>query len=273
MKCSAIISSLESTNLKTYSLLTCHFGDTFWINTCISNVLRFTGDELKEIYIINQNRDQNKNLSYLPKVSRVLEFEPNQKQISMLGHDHPASLDSALQEIEFHTSHVIILDSDCFPIAENWINSDFDIQLASDPNAPGLTHPCFVVIPTRLLKKVSFSYGINEVGFDTGRLIGLQLSQMNESFLIDAAAKGFNGTKGTLYSNGKVFHFGSGSFAYSVDKRLNAINPLIVEKYFERKISKNVFSLNLFERFIFSLGFAIKSSIQIFLKSFRNVNK
>jgi hypothetical protein len=193
----------------------------------------------------------------LPRVREVISFPENESQVAILGHDHPSSIDEAIKSVKFETTHVIILDSDCFPISRSWLDELPEAAAAADPEKTGLTHPCFMVLPVPYLKHLSFSEGVAELGIDTGRLVGLQMSKQGLDFSILKAIKAFSGIKGTLYNSGTVFHFGSGSFANSSDPRLLRQVAGRINRFFNRKIDRDVYRLSFLEKFMFAVAFGL----------------
>jgi hypothetical protein len=153
--------------------------------------------------------------------------------------------------LEFQTSHVIILDSDCFPISSDWLDRLPEVAVAADPSKSGLTHPCFMVLPVSYLPLLSFSEGVDELGIDTGRLVGLQMSKGGLGFSVLPATKAFSGVKGFFYNSNTIFHFGSGSFSHSTDPRLIRQVSSQLNGYFKKKVSRGVYKLTFAEKFIF----------------------
>ena len=132
-----------------------------------------------------------------------------------------------------------------------------EIELAQDPDKLGLSHPCFMVIPVEALNGLSFSFGVVELGADTGRFISMQLLQNGHIPKIHKPMKSFNGIRGDLYSNGKIFHFGSGSFAFSKDSRLTNQIFSRVDKFFINRVKQDNFKLNKLEKLFFLFGIGL----------------
>ena len=168
------------------------------------------------------------------------------QQIRSVGHDHGASLDKALKTTNFKTSHLLILDSDCFPTNDSWLNTLSNIELASDPSKHGLSHPCFMSIPCHLLSQINFSQGVNELGIDVGRLVGLQLSNIGLEVKLTVPVQTFRGLRGVQYNNA-IYHHGSASFLSSKEERIKKQVNKKVEIFFKRKIKNSDFTLNFFE--------------------------
>jgi hypothetical protein len=241
----------------TYTVITFHFGSTYWVTKCLNNINTYSDDRLSEVIIINQDRVDVPELLQLPRVREVISFPENESQVAVLGHDHPSSIDEAIKSIKFETTHVIILDSDCFPISRTWLDELPDAAAAADPEKTGLTHPCFMVLPVPYLRYLSFSEGVAELGIDTGRLVGVQLSKEGLDFSLLSATKAFSGVKGTLYNADTVFHFGSGSFAHSTDPRLLRQVAGRINSFFVRKIDRDVYRLSFLEKFMFAVAFGL----------------
>jgi len=235
-----------------YTVVTCHFGSTFWIKKCLHQLDKFSDERLKEVVVVNQDRVDLPELSDLPRVSQVVTFPLNEDEVAVFGHDHPSALNSAIHSLEFSTSHVIILDSDCFPTNSSWLDSLSDVVLAADPEKTGLTHPCFMCLPVESLSGISFSEGVVGLGIDTGRLVGAQLLRHGYRPEILPAKRAFSGLKGHFYKGESIFHFGSGSFAHSADPRLLSQVSKVVDQHLLKKISKNVFKLTFPESLFFA---------------------
>ncbi len=197
--------------------------------------------------------DQSDWLHKLPRVRQTFTYPAVDSEFSLLGHDHPSSLNRVCRE-KILTTHVIVMDSDCFPISESWINSlinklaTADCVLAGDRRANGLTHPCFMAIPARALGSVDFSAGV-EIGVDTGRLVGFQLSTAGLRVNILQPETGFDGYTGDLYLEGTILHVGSRSFPSSKDSRLISQVDHQQAKIIRRYVQGDRFHLNLQDKF------------------------
>lgn len=232
---------------RSYTLVSAHFGDLFWIRALLDRVDRLSDHRVERAVIINQDRCPRPELNELPRVTTVLEFPIDHFQFMRLGHDHPASLDRALASLDFSTSHVLVMDSDCFPIREGWLDLIEDVSLAGDPAKWGLTHPCFMVFPVAEIGRVNFSDGLKEVGLDTGRLVGLQLARSGRRVVVDQPARSFSGFAGWTYLDGSLYHHGSGSFTSTSNSWMNQqVNPRI-ERWLRVKINRNQFTLRYWE--------------------------
>jgi hypothetical protein len=232
-----------------YTLITCHYGDPFWIRHTLSRVGIWGDHRIRRVIVVDQSRESGSQLLSIGNVNDVVEFPLDLEQVAILGHDHPASLDRAMSSISFDTSHVIVLDSDCFPIDSTWLDRVEGTTLAADPHKWGLTHPCFMSFPTSRIPYVNFSAGLLEVGIDTGRLVGLQLAQSGEQVKISAALEAFSGVRGHYYLDGSVYHHGSASFISSANVKLRSQVDLRTEQFFRSKIVRDDFKLSAFDRF------------------------
>lgn len=56
-------------------------------------------------------------------VDQVISFELDERNVAILGHDHPSSLNKALRGVAVSSLHVTILDSDCFPLQNTWLET------------------------------------------------------------------------------------------------------------------------------------------------------
>jgi hypothetical protein len=235
-----------------FTLVSAHFGDLFWIEHLAAQVV--SEPAIERVIFIDQDRsaDTAQRLGTLPVRPEVVSFQKDAEQIDLTGHDHPASLDKCLK-LNFTTSHVILLDSDCFPVASNWLDRvrlalvDHDAIVARDPKKFGLSHPCFMVLPTFALSRLNFSEGLVEAGIDTGRLVGLQLRKLGHRVYWDAPSRAFRGKRGDFYLDGALYHHGSASFASSEDAKLTSQVNRRIEQFFRSKVARNDFSFNLLD--------------------------
>ena len=78
----------------TYTVVSCHYGDLFWIEHMLNQVHKHSAGQVREAVIVDQSRNSAEALAELPLVSHVLTFEPNAAQIAVEGHDHPSALRS-----------------------------------------------------------------------------------------------------------------------------------------------------------------------------------
>lgn len=234
----------------TYTLITFHFGDSKWINLWLQFVLACSDERVQKILIVDQNRKAKIDFSSVDDRISTLKFPKDSDQIKLMGHDHAASINKSLNETVFETSHIVIFDSDCFPINTGWLDLVEEQNLpvlASDPSKWGLTHPCFMVFSVSDASKLDFAQGFKELGIDTGRLVGLQFIEKGITPTIVRSTKGFRGKRGDIYLNNSIYHHGSSSFASASDKRLvNLVNP-VEENFFYSKISNGEFRLSFWE--------------------------
>lgn len=204
----------------TFTLVTFHFGDPVWVRHLLSQVARHPDDRIVEIVIVDQSRTSHDLLAALPNVSEVVTFPIDERDHELLGHDHPAAIERVLTR-DFSTSHVLIMDSDCFPIADGWLEGLSGACFAGNPAADGLSHPCFNILPVDLLADVDYRLGMDDLGFDTGRLVAFPLAREGMPVqLLEPSQRAFRGTRGTLYHEGRIYHHGSGSFLTAGDRRL-----------------------------------------------------
>lgn len=169
--------------------------------------------QIAEIFVIDQNREK-------PPVNidsritlRVKRFPSDPVQLELLGHDHPASLQQAIHSIRFSGERIIIMDSDCLPVNDQWSSKLSEVTmplLAADPAKWGLTHPCYMILEVSSLRYVNFSEGVSTVGIDTGRLVGHQLSSAGIQLKLDHGRPAPWG-RGYFYHGGAVYHHGSAS--------------------------------------------------------------
>jgi len=203
-------------------LITAHFGDRDWITHTLGQVDQFSGHELQAVVVIDQSRSAASYLRRLPRVTDIVTVPRNIDQEILLGHDHATSLNAVVHGYSFATERVVVLDSDCFPLRQDWLGSGSSVRMAQDPMKHGLTHPCFMDFPTAARSHLDFAEGLMEVGIDTGRLAGLQLARAGYSVDILDAKPAFRGFRGHFYDNSRIYHHGSGSFLDHPDRRLSS---------------------------------------------------
>jgi len=214
-----------------FSFLITHFGNEKWLNYTIRNICRFFSSESK-IFIINQNRVPLASQNY-KNVVEILQF-PRQTTFPSL--DHALSLDQTLRLTNFQSKYLVILDNDAFPVSNHWFQMIIDLLehsdaiLAQDPRNPNLSHPCFAVIPTRLLAELNFSEGVGshkrEMQFDTGRLIYSQLKGKCRVKLAPPEVA-FPGLFGDTYLERSLIHVGSISLRQLDSEKLRFTNRVL----------------------------------------------
>lgn len=245
-----------------FTLLTAHFGDFFWICNFAKRIrLLSATDAIQNFCIVDQDRSSKSELflSELPGKPDVLTFPKDVVQISQFGHDHAAALNHCMK-IDYATSHLIILDSDCFPVKPDWIDlirsilrAGSNAILARDPNKHGLSHPCFMVLPIAALPRLDFAEGFSEVGIDTGRLIGFQLQKLGYKVHWDEGNKASSYRGSFFYLQRALYHHGSASFVSSSQKKLSSQVDSYTEEFFRRKVARGEFNLTLYDKVQLSL--------------------
>ena len=232
----------------TYTLVSCHYGDLFWIEHLLRAVERFGGSRVIEAVIVDQSRENADELAKLPLVRDVLTFEPDAEQIAVEGHDHPYALDRAVHETTFTSSHIIVMDSDAFPTSSRWLEGIEDIALALTPGSKRNTHPCFMVFPVADRDVVNFSEGFLERAQrkgapDTGRRVGAQLQDAGRAVTLLEHTPAFNGYRGSFYRGGTVYHHGHGSFMAGGHDQYKGFVSQASEKLYRRRILQGRFEL------------------------------
>jgi hypothetical protein len=228
---------------RSYTVVTCHFGDPFWIEHALTALDRHSDGRVRQVVVVDQSRCSEAALARLPRVSQVLTFPVDQGLLDFLGHDHPAALNRALRSIDFSTSHVLVMDSDCFPIERSWLDRLDDATVAADPQKQGLTHPCLMAFPCEYAGRVDFAEGLREVFIDTGRLVGLQLVRAGATVTFTPRRPAFRGFRGDFYLDGAVYHHGSASFISSPDDRLRRQVTAEFEEYYRRLVARGHYDL------------------------------
>lgn len=209
---------------QTLSILVTHFGDTRWTRLLINRILETSSEEVLEIYILNQDRNDNSLIDLTSSSLKISIVNAPKWALSNVSsslgasYDHGSSLNYAMSNLEFLGSYILILDNDCFPMNQNWINSiqsllrEHSAMLAEAPKTFYLTHPCFMLIPKYAIKNLDFLQGMIELGFDTGRLIGLQLSSMHIKPNVQLSTREYKGI-GWTYLNRNFLHLVATSYS------------------------------------------------------------
>lgn len=184
----------------------------------------------------------------------VISFPKDEEEIARVGHDHATTLNRCMR-LEYATSHVILLDSDCFPIEPDWLDrigsrlkAGYDAIVASESSSDGLSHPCFMVLPTAALRRLDFAEGFIEEGIDTGRRVGSQLQRLGYGVHWEGTTKAFSRRRGFFYLGRSLYHHSNASFVSSPQKKLQSQVNLRVEEFFRRKVARGEFSLSAIEQ-------------------------
>jgi len=201
--------------------------------------------------IANQDAttEQDEFLRSLPLVTDVVSFPRSEAQLVAQGHDHAYALDQLLA-LPQDTSHVIVFDSDCFPVRDSWLAEvehaldRADVVIAADGRWGGLSHPCFAVLPTDRVGELSFSRGVCELGVDTGRLVALQAVDAGLTVDLLLPELAFSRWRGSRYLDGAIFHFGGGSYTASTDPRLQAQIDRRQDEFFQARVAAGRWSLS-----------------------------
>lgn len=214
----------------------------------LSRVMSLSSGAVRSAIIVDQSRQSEEQLRKLPLVSDVLTFEPDFEQIAVEGHDHPAALDRALKEGNYETSHILVLDSDAFPVSDSWIQQLDNIALALVPGSKTQTHPCLMAFPSELRHKVSFSEDYllrakRKGAPDTGRRVGKQLSAAGEKVTLLTPSPAFNGYRGSFYLNQAFYHHGHGSFVSGDHVKYKGFVSSASERLYRRRVLQGKFSL------------------------------
>ena len=234
---------------RTYTVVSCHYGDLFWVKHMLHEVVKHSGGRVEAAVIVDQSRESEEALAALPLVTKVLTFEPDVAQIAVEGHDHPAALDRAVATTDFTTSHIMVMDSDAFPVTDEWLSRLDDISLALVPGSKKQTHPCLMVFPVEAKHFVDFSEGYLERATrdgapDTGRRVGAQLSAAGRAVTLLAHTPAFNGYRGSFYLGGSYYHHGHGSFMAGGHDQYKGFVSQASEKLYRRRVIHGNFTLS-----------------------------
>jgi len=133
---------------------------------------------------------------------------------------HGTSINFLISEVDFPTTHVILSDSDCFPVSGSWLEkvlellNTYDAICSLEENSDFITHPCFMVLPTRYIRELNFLKHTKDHWVDTGRLIGLQLFDLGCKVCFVKPERIFRGKKSKSrgFFDGSIIHVGNASF-------------------------------------------------------------
>ncbi len=207
----------------TFSVLLTHYGDPYWVKKAIGSAKLLELESIKDIFVIDNNHGDSELRAWpsqFPKV-KILEYPARGS-----GNAHHANaLNLFLAQGLIKTSHLVIMDSDLIVQSDNWIDHVLEILskaescLALDPVSDYLTHPCFMVIPIEAASSLDFMEGMESLKIDTGRTIGLQLSNLGFSLHLLKPKPGYGGKVGFTYLDGKLFHVNSISIRQQPTRR------------------------------------------------------
>jgi len=211
-----------------FTLISCHFGDDFWINhTLKSYLVDYPSNSIVEVLISDQQKSGlgdnfpalTLRLDYQVPIE-IVSVEPN--TIMHASFHHGKALNELISKKPLNSSHVIITDSDCFPIRREWsmllqaLLSEYDAICSLEEQSSFITHPCFLVIPSMYLDRLDFlknSKVHEDFWVDTGRLIGIQLLDLGLKVKFLRPEKVFQDFSSELfYLEKSIVHVGSASF-------------------------------------------------------------
>lgn len=253
-----------------FSVLITHFGDSFWVKNAIRS-LNLTKSEFK-IFVLDNQGDfpEIEGLQVIPTYSMV-DGQDSQH--------HAYALDWALNNLDFITDYILILDSDVMGLGNadlsftlKRILKSFGAIVALREGSRFLSHPCFLLFPSNLSKEINISEGMREFGFDTGTLIGLQLARKGLSILRVSAEKSPKSPVGYLYKDIECFHLTSSSLSYT-SRRFKPDSVIWKIKVGSREkiAQKIVEGTNVTRATLFAL--TLKTSLNIFFWLLRQKTK
>ena len=218
-----------------FTIISCHFGDPWWIKHTIieNNLLLYP--EIRKIYVVDNSGNLNVPSITDLGIAEVKTFITDFKASKM----HSAALNFS-RNFSINTSHVIILDSDLVSLDTNLLPSildllaEFDAIVAMSEGSKCLTHPCFLVLSTDDFINLDFTAGQFEFGFDTGRLIGYQLISRGRKVKKLYASKSDFFNIGYFYRELSIFHVTSSTLLQSKSRSMKFV------KYLKFKLRKSV---------------------------------
>ena len=230
------------------TLISCNFGDSFWITHTINSYKKLTNtDTLNYVHISDQRSsgfgEEFPALTLTESELRVVIHPVQPSSINHSSVHHGNSIQFLLNEIDFSTTHIVLSDSDCFPVNKTWLKKvklileENDAICSLDEDSNILTHPCFMVLPVEVAKKMNFLMNTKmlatENWFDTGRLIGVQLTNLGYRVAFLEPKKIFTGLSNSRYFlDNTIVHIGSASF-----RGLKLVNDLSYGSLADSKFS------------------------------------
>jgi hypothetical protein len=206
-------------NSKRFTLLICHYGDSLYVNLAIQSI-RFLHPET-HIIVIDNSANFLMDSSIVLGSARVQILQPSEQVFGAASEQHASALNWAIKNVELNSEFIVVMDSDSICSEPKYLstiledlNSKFDAIVALEAGSRSLTHPCFMVFRTSISQKLDFSLGMGEFGFDTGRLIGLQLVQLGERVKKLIATSTKQTPLGDYYPDAGVVHLKSSSLGH-----------------------------------------------------------
>lgn len=209
------------------TVISAHFGDPSWVKYSL-NTLCQNSELVTHAIISDQKQIHADELDSYPALSfdaqvklkfkniSVISVDPHQVNHSSLHHGQSLNL---LIKLKIETSHVLILDSDCFPLDNKWEQQlifdlqNFDVIVACDRQSNYLSHPCFMILPVKILPQLNFLEYSEDYWVDTGRLIGIRCLDIGlrvKMLYPQPSQLNF----GDIYVPYNFFHVGSSSFRW-----------------------------------------------------------
>jgi hypothetical protein len=216
--------------MKDFTVVSCHFGSSFWIHNLIYGLNK--SDGVSEIVVghhfdqadLDHGRTELPNLDSLKQL-RVWEkkskHRPQHPSVS-----HATLLNEIVSSYDFKTEFAVILDSDMCILNENWLLNlkekmrDFDVLLGVSHENRFLTHPCLMVFRTKLKSKIKFEplstkvqydSGRKEFREDTGSRIGFDLLRKNVKVRLSEPDTLYPNRFFHIYLEGDIAHVGGQS--------------------------------------------------------------
>jgi hypothetical protein len=227
---------MESLSL---TVISAHFGDQSWINYSLKTLCQ-NSELISHAFISDQKQIRRDAWDSYPALNLDADLETKFTTISVISVDphqinhsslHHGQTLNSLINLKIETSHVLILDSDCFPLDNKWESQlisdlkDFDVIVAGDPQGNLLSHPCFMILPVNVLSQLDFIEYTETHWIDTGRLIGIRCLDMGLKVKVLSPERGPINF-GHIYKPYNFFHVGSSSFrwrpeAHQIAKSIN----------------------------------------------------
>lgn len=199
--------------------LICHFGDSLYVNLAIQSI-SFLHPET-QIIVLDNSGNFVTDSSIVSDSAHVEVLQTGGQTRGAASEQHASALNWALKNLEQNSDFIIVMDSDLIctkPSQLKTILKDlifgFDAIVALEAGSRSLSHPCFMVFRTSLSQKLDFALGMGEFGFDTGRLIGLQLAQLGERVKKLVAVSTKLTPHGDYYPEAGVVHLKSSSLGH-----------------------------------------------------------
>jgi hypothetical protein len=225
---------------RTFSVVTTHYGDPFWVNFLIEQIQ----SQKKIIEIVVAQNYSNKEIEL--GWTKPYSSNNNDKRIKLLtkknskpdhaSKQHTELLNWTIKNHTFSGDYIIFFDSDSFPIQSDWLKKieilleKNDAILSMNATTRFSVHVCFIVMKREILKEIYFNFENHatlrdgnhfELRIETGSDLAFQLLRKNYKTYLLEPQLAIKGSTTTAYLNKSILHIGSQSFVSRPDIKRN----------------------------------------------------